>query len=829
MYIFSVNNSRSQDLYGLRFNGNDKEIESRTSLKLLPLSQKTFKNKFDLSFDLSFYDPSSIGYICRFIYKEEELSLYYFPYSYDEFCYFDIISNHDNRIIHLPILREKIQQGNWQKFKLSFLPEKDSIYLAVDNVKRSGKYNFLKGYKPDVVFGFHGANPDLPFMCIKDIGIKDHKNNLVSQYQLKEYEGNFTLDEISKNKVPVRNPSWVAKDRYFWKECKRFNSNLVADFCYNDKTNQVYLIGSDSLMIYDVATNKLSSCRYKNQFPVAKDHYHSIYNLHKNRIVVYVFNDLSPERNAIGFAELDLDCYEWVNIEVSRNRPKSLQHSAMLAEDIEYPIAFGGYGSFTFHDKFIAIDPVSKSWEEVPFSGDTISPRMYPAISQNQDGVYYLFGGFGNLTGPQVLGGYHFTDLYSIDTNNKEVKKIWEFPKMDEKFVGSNSMYFNKEDKYLYALCYGHHLVDSPLKLLKISTQKPSYEIVADSIPFASEEILTEAHLYYSKESKKLIAAIREDVNKEHASFRIYTLNFPPINRMNNLEENSYGNKKIYFSYLFVFLLLLVSASILFLIKKRRHSHISTDVTWDYENIKTAVPKTNAIIFFGDFLVRNNMGKDVTHLFPPRLQKLLCLVLLSQIRNEKGINSKEISRIIWPDKDSFQAKNIRSVSFSQLRTALQDVDGIDVVYENKFWKVKYSNEVFIDLIHLVTISKSILEVDIQQLIGDELRKFFVYTSRGQFMPSVHEEWMDNFKSEIETKLVDVISIVLKFCSKSKNNDLGILAANVMLGIAPFSEEAIKSKTKFLKNQGRLQAAKNAYTSFIKNYENNFGSQPNIQK
>ena len=81
----------SQELYGLKFNANDKVIESRTTLKLMNQGEMTLRHQFELSFDLTFYDDLTLGYICRFIHDNDEISLYFFPFTYDENCYFDLV------------------------------------------------------------------------------------------------------------------------------------------------------------------------------------------------------------------------------------------------------------------------------------------------------------------------------------------------------------------------------------------------------------------------------------------------------------------------------------------------------------------------------------------------------------------------------------------------------------------------------------------------------------------------------------------------------------------------------------------------------------------
>ena len=58
-------------------------------------------------------------------------------------------------------------------------------------------------------------------------------------------------------------------------------------------------------------------------------------------------------------------------------------------------------------------------------------------------------------------------------------------------------------------------------------------------------------------------------------------------------------------------------------------------------------------------------------------------------------------------------------------------------------------------------------------------------------------------------------------NETHNNELGIFVSSTILKIAPFNEDAIQYKLKFLARMGRLESAKKIFEKFSNNFEKNF--------
>ena len=59
-------------------------------------------------------------------------------------------------------------------------------------------------------------------------------------------------------------------------------------------------------------------------------------------------------------------------------------------------------------------------------------------------------------------------------------------------------MILTPDEKYIYALCYPEYLSDTYLQLYRLTVDDGTMKALGDSIPMRSEEIMTNANLYYN-------------------------------------------------------------------------------------------------------------------------------------------------------------------------------------------------------------------------------------------------------------------------------------------------------------------------------------------
>ncbi|MFD0793776.1 hypothetical protein ACFQZX_09110 [Mucilaginibacter litoreus] len=349
---------------------------------------------------------------------------------------------------------------------------------------------------------------------------------------------------------------------------------------------------------------------------------------------------------------------------------------------------FGGYGSFSYHKDFYKYIEATDTWQKIEFRGDTISPRFFAGSSQaDEHNNVYIFGGYGNQSGNQIVGGKHYYDLYRVNLTDRTIKKCWEINPGEEPFVSANNLIISKDKKYFYALCYPHEKPKTNLRLYKFSIADGSYEIVSGTIPVTSERIESDFNLFYDTRQDQFICTAQEFVSPAQSAVRIYTLTAPPVSQqayLNSQKPESSGYNNLY-RYLGGLLLFGLAVFAWFRIRKRKLNAINETSENENADVMEKKPKTekkpNAIYLLGEFTAYNKAGKDISYLFSPKIKQLFILILLNS-KNGQGVVSKRISSILWPDKEVAKTKNIKGVTINHLRNIIADIEGIELTFLN---------------------------------------------------------------------------------------------------------------------------------------------------
>lgn len=116
-----------------------------------------------------------------------------------------------------------------------------------------------------------------------------------------------------------------------------------------------------------------------------------------------------------------------------------------------------------------------------------------------------LFGGTGNSSGDQSIGKIYYYDLYKINLKDSTVQKVRDFSYDGAQIVPVRNLLLSDDGASFYTLCYPMQEASSHLQLYKFSLQNDSYEVLGNSIPMESKAILSNANLYYNKETKEFL------------------------------------------------------------------------------------------------------------------------------------------------------------------------------------------------------------------------------------------------------------------------------------------------------------------------------------
>lgn len=793
---------------GLQFYDNTQPIDNRTSFQVFTTPKTSYTDYFEISFNLSTY-KGGMGYIFRV--KSADASkiynLFYDGRDLNNNAILKLNEEGKSNILTASISQNDILYPKWTKLSVKFSLAENSISLSVNDSTQVLEYaNLPKRYVPDITFGKSEYMIDVPPMILANLSV----GNTVKEY--------FPLDEHEDDEVhnaegnaigSVSNPIWFINFSYNWQHKTDFSSPSQAGSIYDVKNHKLYYFNQDWLDVFDAKANTKEHITFKEKCPVQLVLASCFIDYEDNRLYVYEpFYNIEYDGPTV--ASLDLETYEWQIESYDRVQKEIHHHSYFFDNDKKQYIIFGGYGNMLYSNNFFSYDLKKKTWQSIDsVGGNRIFPRYFSSIGYQEDRkAVYLFGGMGNESGEHIVGRKYFYDLYRINWQTKDAVKLWQVPWKSDNIVPARGLALH--DNHFYMLAYPEHLTESSLQLYRFSIKTGAYEMLGDTISIYSDRISTRANLYHDEELEKLFAVIQESSDDVESKLKIYSIHFPPLAKQ-ALTVYQDDIKKPYKAYIIIAILLIgASAGCLFWLYKRRIAKKQVMLISDIISAKEIVVETqpNAIYLFGEFAVYDRNKKDITYLFSEQLKQTLCLLLEGDIN--KGISSQELTHLLWPDKVGDRAKNSRGVTINNLRKALSDLDGIELIYEKGYFKFVLEEPFYCDyLVCNEMMNQKEAEAD-SDLIS--------IVSRGKFLKYAEDPIYDSFKSHVEQKLEPKLIMMLETSYEAANYVRSLNIAEALFNIDPINNEALATKIKILVRHNQKVEAKETYQRFVQKYK-----------
>lgn len=801
---------------GLLFNSNDSLLLKRTSYQVFDGAPQ-FNNHFSISFDLSIWDKKHFGYILTV--KDDAGRLYTVSYLYPgkDMGYLHLNVGNESNKIKIQLTGSELQQRQWMKIKLDFLLQSDSMQFWVnDKVYKAGGFGFSKSMKPGIYFGKFEALNDVPAMAIRDLRISGENHDY--QFPLNEWKGEEVHSASGKAIGHVDFPNWLINESYFWRERVTQKFDEVTGVCHVGDSSKIYMFGKHSMQVYDIAKDQLKEVFYKNPLPVNMILAKNIYIPAENSIYVYEANNVRKDDPTI--AALNLDSLEWKVIGTAYVPEQRHHHNILFDSLTNQFYLFGGYGSFSYFNTVFRYDKAVDKYESTQFSGDTITPRFFSASGNaGKPDEYFIFGGFGNASGQQVVGGKHTYDLYRINLTNKTIKKLWARSISDSNFVPANNLILSPDQQSFYVICYPHHISRTALQLYRFSIADGSYEIVSSKVPVISEKIESDINLCLNKSTGELYALIQEFADAQRSTVKILSLAYPPVVPVT--DKNATG---LYWIWIIAAAVLIIAGILVFQQQKKRKLELknneppeNTQQSLTANSVKTPDEEAavssgiskNAIYILGSFMVYDKKGTDITHLFSPKIRLLFALILLKTRKG--GITSREISVALWPDKEATKTKNIRGVNINHLRNALADLEGIRLVFVNDSYIFEMDDRLFCDYLELIK------EVKLDS--GKDISSLF---TRGNLLTDLNDAALDPLRQQYEDELLPFIFEKINQLYHQQDHKTVSRLTDSILEMDPFNETAIQYQLAVIRRWKGAEAARKKYEAFASNYEKSLG-------
>lgn len=214
----------------------------------------------------------------------------------------------------------------------------------------------------------------------------------------------------------------------------------------------------------------------------------------------------------------------------------------------------------------------------------------------------------------------------------------------------------------------------------------------------------------------------------------------------------------------------------------------------------------NQICIFGNFTVNDRNARDITSAFTNQQIIILCLLIRAE---ENGISSKNLSSILWPDKDEDKVKNSRGVAINNLRKSLGMLNEATIEYRDGRYYLELGDQCQCDYWDFMACLKNekINETQIMNIL-----------SRGRILRSVNDPIFDEFKEQVDNMVLPLLLRELETKLKLKQYIAVEQLVYMVMEIDSTNEEALKAMVKSLRRQRKYEEVLLFYSKYCAEYK-----------
>ena len=225
----------------------------------------------------------------------------------------------------------------------------------------------------------------------------------------------------------------------------------------------------------------------------------------------------------------------------------------------------------------------------------------------------------------------------------------------------------------------------------------------------------------------------------------------------------------------------------------------------------------NQIKLFSEFKAINNEGVDITKLFTPKVKELFLFVLIYTIKNGNGTRISDVNEQLWPGIEPKKIANNRAVTLNKLRKILNEIEGIEIVIENRYLIVKMVDPFFSDYVEAFNLCQISGGMSRQQL-----ETFFLLVKKGRFLKGITWNWLDDIRGFTGNQVIDnLLNLATIYKKENKPERIDSISKRI-LDYDDLNEEAIFLQIWVLQKTNNSHLAKFNFKSFCTKYEDNMG-------
>jgi DNA-binding SARP family transcriptional activator len=157
---------------------------------------------------------------------------------------------------------------------------------------------------------------------------------------------------------------------------------------------------------------------------------------------------------------------------------------------------------------------------------------------------------------------------------------------------------------------------------------------------------------------------------------------------------------------------------------------------------------------------------------------------------------------------------------SKLRLLIKNLGNIELVNQNNYWTANMGEDVFCDYKNVKYLINKLKK---QENPSHEMVNEFVnLASRGVLLPNLQEEWVDTFKGDYTSLVIETLTTLLQNKDIEDDPIMVLRISDAVLKHDNIDEDIARLKVSTLFNLGKKTQAKQCYDKFMEDYKSFMG-------
>src|SRR5512140_893452 len=360
---------------GLSFRDDRPEFRWPCSLELTQAGNIPAHSAIAVGFDLCIEDPEQFGFVLHGNLDDStKFSLAYAKYFSPDSSYLVLAINGDPISIQLPIPKSRLHVGRWHRLFLKFDTKEQLITASLDGRPSARSHRLPHSLSVRLTFGSITRSGEVPPMAIRDIAVLTNRageDTLTTRHHwaLGELVGSEAADDLGGLTGVVQHGTWLAESHIRWQQLTTIHSVDGISFFsgYDPVGGTILFAGVHALLEYSTRTGETRKTVYHSPRSTVAGQV----DFDSNRRRLYGHHPAGGE-----ISSYDSGLTTWSAIDTTVGLIGDYNHHPSFVDPATGDIyLIGGYGRYTVKNHLCRYSFLTRKWEIIPTTGDSLEPR----------------------------------------------------------------------------------------------------------------------------------------------------------------------------------------------------------------------------------------------------------------------------------------------------------------------------------------------------------------------------------------------------------------------------------------------------------------------